>query len=206
MSFVFGDMASADKSVLFAESFDDCNGTGANDNNWLTFRTGVGTFRPDNEGWTATYMKGGRHCGRFGNMAAEDVVTPSIHFNGSSTLAIRVAPFAAEGTMTMKLSTDNPDISLSATSVTLTPQEWTEFKTEVSGTGEARITLSADCRLYIDDMMVVDNTQTGIEEIDGGYIQQENAGKNAAYDLSGRRIHDMNAKGIYIVNGKKVVR
>ena len=108
--------------------------------------------------------------------------------------------------MTMKLSTDNPDISLSATSVTLTPQEWTEFKTEVSGTGEARITLSADCRLYIDDMMVVDNTQTGIEEIDGGYIQQENAGKNAAYDLSGRRIHDMNAKGIYIVNGKKVVR
>lgn len=55
-------------------------------------------------------------------------------------------------------------------------------------------------------MMVVDNTQTGIEEIDGGYIQQENAGKNAAYDLSGRRIHDMNAKGIYIVNGKKVIR
>ena len=206
MSFVFGDLCSADKSVLFSETFDDCNGTGANDGSWLTFKVGVGTFRPDNEGWSASYMKGGRHCGRFGNLAAEDVVTPSIRFTGSNTMTVRVAPYAAEGTMTMKLSTDNPDISLSATSVTLTPQEWTEFKTEVSGTGEARITLSADCRLYIDDMMVVDNTQTGIEEIDGGYIQQENAGKNAAYDLSGRRIHDMNAKGIYIVNGKKVVR
>ena len=206
MSFVFGDMASADKSVLFAESFDDCNGTGANDNSWLTFRTGVGTFRPDNEGWAATYMKGGRHCGRFGNMAAEDVVTPSIHFNGSSTLVIRVAPFAPEGTMTLNLSVDNPAITLSKTSVTLTAQEWTEFTTEVSGSGDAKITLSADCRLYIDDMMVVDNTQTGIEDVEGEYLWLNNSGKETLYDLQGRRVYDMTGRGIYIKNGKKVVR
>ena len=206
MSFVFGDMASADKSVLFAESFDDCNGTGGNDGSWLTFRTATGTFRPDIEGWTATYMKGGRHCGRFGNMAAEDVVTPSIHFNGSSTMVIRVAPFAPEGTMTLNISVDNPAITLSKTSVTLTAQEWTEFTTEVSGSGDAKITLSADCRLYIDDMMVVDNTQTGIEDVEGEYLWLNNSGKETLYDLQGRRVYDMTGRGIYIKNGKKVVR
>ncbi len=206
MSFVFGDMASADKSVLFAESFDDCNGTGGNDGSWLTFRTATGTFRPDNEGWTATYMKGGRHCGRFGNTAAEDVVTPSIRFNGSSTLAIRVAPFAPDGTMTLNLSVDNPAISLSKTSVGLTAQEWTEFTTEVSGSGDAKITLSADCRLYIDDIMVVDNTQTGIEDAEGEFLGQNGAGKEAVYDLHGRRVKDMSNCGIYIRNGKKIVR
>jgi hypothetical protein len=169
MSFVFGDLCSADRSVLFSESFDDCDGTGANDNNWLTFRVGVGTFRPDNEGWNASYMKGGRHCARFGNMAPEKVTTPTIAFNGSCTMTIRVAPYTQEGTMKLNLSVDNPAISISKTSITMNAQEWTEFSTEVSGSGDAKITLSADCRLYIDDMMVIDNTQTGIEEAGKDY-------------------------------------
>ena len=206
MSFVFGDWASADNSVLFAESFDDCNGRGANDDSWLTFQIANSAFRPDNEGWSATYMKGARHCARFGNTAAEDVVTPTIKFNGSSTLTLRVAPFAQEGTMTLNVSVDNPALSLSSKSVTLTPQEWTEFKTEVSGSGEAKITLSADCRLYVDDVLVRDNTQTGIEDVKGEHLGQEGAMQKVVYDLHGRRVKEMGNYGIYIRNGKKIVR
>lgn len=206
MSFVFGDLCSADRSVLFSESFDDCDGTGANDNNWLAFRVGVGTFRPDNEGWNASYMKGGRHCARFGNMAPEKVTTPTIAFNGSCTMTIRVAPYAQEGTMKLNLSVDNPAISMSKTSITMNTQEWTEFSTEVSGSGDAKITLSADCRLYIDDMMVIDNTQTGIEEAGKDYHWQKNNQPSTLYDLQGRHMHDTPKQGIYIMNGKKVIR
>lgn len=205
MSFVFGDLAAADKSVIFSESFDDCNGTGANDNNWFTFRTAVGTFSPDNEGWNATYMKGGRHCARFGNMAAEDVTTPSMHFTGSCTLKMRVAPFAAEGTMTLNVSADNPNLQLSKTSITLTPQEWTDFTTEISGIGDAKITLSADCRLYVDDMIVVDNTLTGIEDALGETPWHKGNSSDAIYDLQGRRVHGETPKGIYIRNGQKTI-
>lgn len=40
--------------------------------------------------------------------------------------------------------------------------------------------------------------------IDG--IEEENAGRKEIYDLSGRKVTDTNAHGIFIVNGKKVVR
>jgi hypothetical protein len=108
--------------------------------------------------------------------------------------------------MTLYLSVDNPAISLSKTSVSLTSQEWTEFTAEVNGSGDAKITLSADCRLYIDDMKVVDNTQTGIEDVEGEYLWQNNSAKEALYDLQGRRVYDLTGRGIYIKNGKKVVR
>lgn len=203
MSFVFGDLCKADASVLFSESFDDCNGTGANDENWFTIRTAEGTFRPDSEGWSASYMKGGRHCARFGNLNAEDVKSPIISFNGSNTLNLRVAPFAPEGSMTVKLSTDNPNVTLAESTITLEPNKWTEFSTEVSGSGDARITLSADCRLYIDDMMVVDHTQTGIEEVWGESLSQTK--NNTIYDLQGRPVHGKAGKGIYVRNGEIVV-
>lgn len=205
MSFVFGDLASADKSVVFAESFDDCNGTGANDNNWLIFRTAIGTFRPDAEGWSASYMKGGRHCARFGELAAEDVVTPTICFTGSNTLTLRVAPYAQEGTMTLNLSVDNPNLKLSQTSVTLSPQEWTVFTTEVSGSGDAKVTLSADCRLYVDDMVVIDNTQTGIENTLDDNYWMNNGNADYVYDLQGRRVYGDALKGVYVRNGKKII-
>ena len=205
MSFVFGDMASADESVLFAESFDDCNGTGGNDGSWITFKTATGAFRPDNEGWTAGYMRGGRHCARIGNTAAENVVSPSISFSGSTTLTIRVAPFAPDATMTLNLSVDNPALSLAEKTISLTSQEWTEFSTEVSGVGEGRITFSADCRLYIDDVMVMDNTQTGIENIKENAFATNSGIKFDVYDLQGRRVQETLRRGIYIQNGKKIM-
>lgn len=205
MSFVFGDWASADNSVLFAESFDDCNGTGANDGAWITFRTATGTLRADNSGWSASYIKGGRHCARIGNMAAEPLVSPRIKFNGSSTLTIRMAPFASEGTRKVVITTDNPSLTLSENTVTLADQQWTEFTAEVSGTGEAKLTISADCRLYIDDVLVCDNTVTGIENLPG-MESEKNQSDNNVYDLQGRRINSNIHKGIYIKNGAKLIK
>jgi hypothetical protein len=205
MSFVFGDWASADNSVLFAESFDDCNGTGANDGAWMTFKTATGTLRADNSGWSASYIKGGRHCARIGNMAAEPLVSPRIKFNGSSTLTIRMAPFASEGTRKVVITTDNPSLTLSENTVTLADQQWTEFTAEVSGTGEAKLTISADCRLYIDDVLVRDNTVTGIETLPGMESEKNQSDSNV-YDLQGRRINSNIHKGIYIKNGAKLIK
>lgn len=204
MSFVLGNPCAADKSLLFAESFDDCNAKGGNDGNWTTYRIAIGTFRPDNEGWQADYVRGGRHCARVGDTAPCDLVSPAMHFNGSATLSFRVAPFVAEGTMTLKLSTDNANVTLSSSTVELTSRKWTEFSTEVSGTGEARITFSADCRLYMDDILVRDNTGTGIEDMRGGEAYGGDDG--AVYDLNGRRIAGTDAHGVYIRNGRKFIR
>lgn len=203
MSFVFGDWANADDAVLFAESFDDCNGTGANDGNWMPFKVATGTFRPDNQGWSASYLKGGRHCARVGNMSAEDLISPSINFTGSTTLSFRAAPFTGEGTMTLTISLDNSDLTLSQTQFTLAQGEWGNFSTEISGTGSAKLTFSADCRLYLDDVLVRDNTQTGIECIPG--IKSERT-ENTLYDLQGRKANSTTSKGVFIQDGKKIIK
>jgi hypothetical protein len=45
-------------------------GTGGNDGSWLTMRTAVGEFKPDNEGWSAEYIRGGYMCARVGDKAS----------------------------------------------------------------------------------------------------------------------------------------
>lgn len=211
MSFVFGDLAAVEPSVLFAESFDDCNGTGANDDRWSSFRTATGEFRPDVEGWEAEYIKGGRHCARVGlsrPASAEEAVTassPLINFTGDCVLTFRAAPFASEGTKTLTLSTDNPAISLSQTTIQLGVGNWMDCEVKVTGKGAAKLTFSGDCRLYLDDIMVRDNTVTGIEDIPADAVWG-NKGGNAIYDMQGRRVRDTDAHGVYILNGVKVVK
>lgn len=212
MSFVFGDLAEADPSVLFAESFDECAGTGANDGRWSSFRVAVGEFITDVEGWEAAYAKGGRHCARFGNTApatsADPVTatTPAIDFSGDCILTFRAAPFQPEGTMVLTLSTDNPNLSLSKSTVSLATKKWTECTVNVTGKGTGKITFSADCRLYLDDILVRDNTVTGIENLPIDAVQGNKATDNIIYDLQGRRVRDISGHGVYIRNGVKVVK
>jgi hypothetical protein len=68
--------------------------------------------------------------------------------------------------------------------------------------------------LVVDDMYLTNNDDysredpTGLNEIDNEELQMTNDG--AVYDLSGRRVNmDLNSslkKGIYIVNGKKILK
>lgn len=211
MSFVFGDLASADASVLFAESFDDCNGSGANDNCWITLYTATGALRTDVDGWSADYAKGGRHCARIGQSkpaagSNASITSPSIDFKGNCTLTFRAAPFTKEGTMTMNLSADNSAIKFSQNTMSLSEKKWTEFTVDVTGKGAGKLVFSADCRFYLDDIIVRDNTVTGIEDIPVDAIFGNKGTDNMIYDMQGRRVDNANGHGIYIINGKKVVR
>lgn len=204
ISFLFGDLRKVDKSLVFVESFDDCSGMGGNDGSWATnVFTGNGTFRPDNEKWIADYMKGARYCARFGNAAPTDIRSPKIIFSGDCKLTLRVAPFAAEGSMTVALSTDNPNVVLADKNISLSSMKWTEFTTTVSGKGEASIILSPSCRLYIDDMQVKDNNLTPIHDM----MATPEVTDGVIYDMQGRRTgSNGNRHGIFIMDGRKVVR
>ena len=68
--------------------------------------------------------------------------------------------------------------------------------------GDASIK-AADCKVnsLIRNTFYIDNTPTGIKE-----VSTDTNRPTAIYDLMGRRVQDMSRPGIYIVNGKKVVK
>ncbi len=211
VSFVFGDWADADPQVLFAESFDDCNGTGANDGRWNTFRVAMGEFRADNEGWESVKIYGGRHCARVGETAPTTAdgayaTTPEIEFSGDCTLSFRAAPYASENTRTLNLTATNGDIVLSQSTFSLQEKQWTECTLNVTGTGKGKIKFSADCRLYLDDILVRNNTVTGIEDVPSADSWNADDTNTIVYDLQGRPVNDTAIRGIYIRNGKKIVK
>ncbi len=211
MSFVFGDLKEADPSVLFAESFDECNHTGANDGIWGTFRVATGEFITDVEGWDVVKAYGGRHCARVGNTAPKTpdevyAVTPEIDFTGDCTLTFRAAPYTTEGTKTLTLSCDNPEVAFSQSSFTMESRKWGEFTISVTGSGAGKIKFSADCRLYLDDILLRDNTVTGIEDVPVYDAWGDSATDGIIYDMQGRRVSDTSVRGVYIRNGVKVVK
>lgn len=202
ISFFFGDANNADSSILLSETFDKCVGTGANDNNWMTFKVGVGSFVPDMEGWMGSYMMGAYHCARFGDKASTASVTsPEFTVDGEAVLEFRAAPYAKEGTMVLEVKSDNPDVALSETKFQLVEKEWTDCKATITGKGKLHLNFTPDCRLYLDDVLVTSTKQTdAINEVSltkSPYV-------HGIYNMNGQQVEKMQ-RGIYIKDGRKVL-
>lgn len=191
------------EGALFYESFDLCSGTGGNDGLWSGT---TADFLPDNEGWVATLKYGADSCARFGsNARAGSVTTPDIAVNGNTILQFKAAPYTGEGT-TLSLSSSNADITLSDASVTMVQGQWTDYKVKLTGIGTTKLTLKSNKRrFFLDEVAVVPDTETGINEI----TANGTTANQRVYTIDGRyagKSLDGLKKGIYIVGGKKIVK
>ena len=199
-------------NVLFKETFDQCSGIGGNDN-IFSGNAASGKFSPDNEGWSADYtMYGGDQCARFNKVSnAGTVTSPSFTLTGdTATLSFRAACWngTKDGTgLVVKINGNGAILNVKADTVlTMTKGAWQTYTMKLTGKGTASITFSPDKRFFLYDVLVtIPDKPTAIKAIsvdsrtaDGHY-----------YSLSGI---DMGAdkhslpKGIYIINGRKVVK
>jgi hypothetical protein len=105
--------------------------------------------------------------------------------------------------MTLNVSTDNPDIKILTPSFVLSPKEFITCETEIEGSGTVQIILQADCRFYLDNIMVKTDDTDAVETLksDARY----SIANGLFYDLSGQKIQNP-SKGVYIINGKKVLK
>lgn len=222
MSFVYGIVSGGNDPVVdpivdpenpvegeFYESFDQCAGTGGNDNLWNQ-TIASSTFEPDNEGWTAVGDKsyGANKCARFGTspQGSKAVVgsatTPAITLNGVATLTFKAGAWSGkdDGT-TLSLSVNGGTID--KTSVTLTKGAFNDYEATVTGTGVVKITFAIDKgRLFLDEVKLKSNA-TAIKTVDAATTTHR------IYTLDGRYVGtDFNllGRGLYIVDGKKVVK
>lgn len=178
-------------SVLLYESFDKCDGTGGNDNQWSG--NGVAgsealSMEFDNNGWTSSNkIFSGNQCVRLGNSStAGNITTPAFSVNGSAYLSFKAGGWNGTNDATyLTLSVNNG--TLSKTTVEIPKGLWKQFGVNITATGTVKVTFKADKkRFFLDEVKVVDPTiNSGIHDIVAG----EENGIVAYYSLNGTRLN-----------------
>ena len=174
--------------TLFYESFNKCDGTGANDGKWGTNIAGSSSkFATDNDGWDYIAAYAGYQCARFGNATKlGEATTPPFTIDGEATLTFRATTWNTDGdqlalTVTQVGNTDDdteaaiPDASASgrpASTVTIEPKQltmdsfaWKDFTVTLSGKGIVKLTFTPEKRFLLDEVLVVkpsDNDSTTV--------------------------------------------
>lgn len=213
----FDTVAVSNSGHLFYESFDKCKGTGGNDNSW-SGTIASSSFTPDNDGWTAAKGFGASQCAKFGAKIGNDgtVTTPGIALNGPATLTFMAGAWDSENDGTSLQVSVNDGFTIlgegtGSTNAGLQDQftmrrgGWTTFKATITGKGTAYVTFVPGKRFFLDEVTVDALVIAGIEAV--GTAERQADGR--IYNLNGQYVGtDLNAltPGIYIVNGRKVVK
>ena len=82
---------------------------------------------------------------------------------------------------------------------------WTECTATITGKGTARIMFIHDKRFFLDEVLIKSTDTTDIHAVE--LLQKDNK-KSKIYSIHGHLGTDLTTlpKGIYIVNGKKMVK
>ena len=223
-------LAQNESKVLFYESFDGLNGQGGNDgyfDNDETAGVEVGAENllsaenlDNTEGW-GEFVKVAI-CNKCVRIATKknngSITTPAFAVNGNATLSFNAAAQLAdkvtlyvevvgEGKVTYGDQTAQQiviDLPLSEAGITsLAAQSYSIIISETTGDISLKFSTvsSTDSkqRAYLDEIKVVDNTNTAISTISADRKDSQ------IYDIYGRKAN-ATSKGIYIINGKKVVK
>lgn len=198
--------ANKPEGALFYESFDLNYGVGGNDGNWDGTVT-TEELITDNDGWSATGGAGAFKCAKLGTTkSAGRATTPFIEINGETQLTFKAAPFNNE-VKSLTVSTSGAVTTISDKTFTLEAGKWTDCSTLISGEGSIKIIIKANgYRFLLDEVVVIPSALSGIDVVNSNATQNANKG---IYTIDGRYVGmDFNKlqKGIYIVNGKKIVK
>lgn len=157
MLFAIGSFAASAQTVVFHETFDQCDGTGGNDGVW-TGNIGISGINADNDGWTFENSGAGSQCIKCGTSSKLGVATtPALNFEGNATMVIKAAAWSAGDATVLKISITNGTVSPSE--ITLTPTEFTEYTINITGaTNGSQITFEGSTaskqRFWIDDVEI----------------------------------------------------
>ena len=191
------------EDALFYESFDLCDGKGGNDGLW-SGQIATGQFNTDQEGWVAEKAYGAYMCAKFGTSSVTgSATTPAFTVNGTAVLTFKAGAWNAKN--------DGTTLILSVTDGTINPSsfemvkgEFADFETTITATGDVKLTFAAEKgRFFLDEVLVKDPSATAIRT-----VKTADNRTTRIYTLDGRYVgsdYQQLDRGIYIVNGRKVV-
>lgn len=192
------------EGALFFESFDQCDGTGGNDGGW-SGSIATGQFITDNEGWTSEKAYGAYQCAKFGTSSVSgSATTPSFAMNGTGVLTFKAGAWNAKN--------DGTTLTLSVSEGTINPSsfeiekgQFTDLEATITAAGNVKVTFASEKgRFFLDEVLVKDPNTTAIRT-----IRTADSKTTRIYTLDGRYVGSdfrQLQRGLYIVNGRKVVK
>ncbi len=198
--------------TLFYESFDNCLGKGGNDERWGGF-IGASGFKPDHEGWHFSVPEAtsaGSRCALIGTSTKYGIVesTPLFYVQDGSTISFKAAAWGNEdGRLTV--ASLNPKVQLSKTMFVLPNRTWQTFMLTVKGSGLLRLSMrNAQRRFFLDELLVKRPATSSITDIPTAQPAHRTT-SGRIYSLDGVYLGTdikVLGKGVYVVDGKKVVK
>ena len=198
--------------TLFYESFDNCLGKGGNDERWGGF-IGASGFKPDHQGWRFSVPEAtsaGSRCALIGTSTKYGIVesTPLFYVEDGSTISFKAAAWSNEdGRLTV--ASLNPKVQLSKTMFVLPNRTWQTFALTVKGSGLLRLSMrNAQRRFFLDELLVKRPATSSITDIPTAQPAHRTT-SGRIYSLDGVYLGTdikVLGKGVYVVDGKKVVK
>lgn len=196
------------EGALVYESFDNCAGIGGNDDVWGGDNVGKADFVPDEEGWSGTPKTGANKCALFGNATRKaNFVTPSFSLAEPVVMSFLAAPYEGSTDNSLTVSANyGCDASVDVQEFELVPGKWTQVKFKVKGTGNASVRIKSNGGLFIDTVCAMPESLSAITSV---VSVDEIKADGKIYTLDGKYVgKNINslANGVYVVNGKKIVK
>lgn len=186
--------------VILSETFNAFDFTGGRDGKFTgNIATGkFDTSLTDNVWKTSGTVNGAYQCARVG-IAEQDgsMTTPVLNLNGEATLTCDVAGWGIN-TNTMTITAQGAVINGNSKNIKLENKVFTRYSFQITAGGNFTLTFKGR-RFFIDDILLTE-CETGIENV---HTDEETSALKV-FDLQGRRVQNPQ-KGLYIVNGRKVV-
>ena len=194
------------EGTLFNETFDQCAGEGGNDGIWTKASS---ELLADYSGWD--YKKntgfGGNKCARFGTAVTKGSATsPGFEVGDEAELTFKAAPMGEETGNISVYVQNSATTTVTPSMFAMTTGQWTECKATIKGAGFIKLAFSGSKnRFFLDDVKVeAVSGSTGIKT-----VVDKRPADGTIYNLQGRNMGtDASSlpKGIYIINGKKVIK
>lgn len=209
---------SQDKEVLFYESFDKMNGKGGNDGNWnIDYSLKMWEFSTKgtiNSGWnnTLTDVRPANKCVIIGTTG--NLVSPTISNLTDDVVLTFLAGSTKNYNTKLKITIENGGVfaetDKNVMTIDLPNKEFGTFSFNLkncsANTKIAFTNPEAFNVLLLDEVKIVNNKKaengpaTGINQVEGTSSKQN----YNIYNLNGQKVNNP-TKGLYIINGKKVI-
>ena len=206
--FVESDVVTSHTDTLFVETFNNCDQRGGNDDLWAG-TIGIGDFKPDYQQWKCDYARGGDRCARIGSITKEAPLTsPFMQMDGSSyTVSFRAAPWFKESAQMVLKVMSRKHVLQCDTLPVMTAEQWNDYEVEVTSDEIVALEFSSTKkRFFIDEVKVYKPIPSAIRNVGA---EQRTARRKGIYSLNGQWLGTDIAplpRGIYIVDGRKVVK